>query len=120
VPALLEHPAAIEHHDLVGVLHGREAVRDDQRGAPRQQLLQRVLDQRLRLGVQRRGRLVQQQDGRVLEKRPGDGDPLLLPARQADAPFADLGLVSRRQPLDELLGAGIVRESPSITAGPVS
>jgi hypothetical protein len=31
--ALLDHAAALEHQDLVGIDHGREAMRDDQRGA---------------------------------------------------------------------------------------
>jgi predicted nucleotidyltransferase len=34
VAAVLDHAAVLQHQDLVGVDHGREAVRDDQRGAP--------------------------------------------------------------------------------------
>ena len=33
VAAVLDHPALLQHQDLVGVDHGREAMRDDQRGA---------------------------------------------------------------------------------------
>ena len=34
---------------------------------------------------------------------PGDGDPLLLPTRKAQAPLADQGVVSLRQFLDKLV-----------------
>jgi hypothetical protein len=30
---MLDHAAVLEHQDLVGIDHGRQAVRDDQRGA---------------------------------------------------------------------------------------
>jgi hypothetical protein len=33
--ALLDHATVVEHQDLVGIDHGREAMRDDQDGAPR-------------------------------------------------------------------------------------
>lgn len=33
VCALLAHPAAVQHQDLIGVLDGRQAVRDDDGGA---------------------------------------------------------------------------------------
>ena len=40
------------------------------------------LDQALGLGVQGRGRFVEDEDGRVLEQGPGDGQPLALAARK--------------------------------------
>ena len=52
------------------------------------------LDRRLDLAVERRGRLVQHQDRRVLEDDAGDGDALTLAARQLDAALADLGVVA--------------------------
>ena len=46
--ATLDHPAGLQHHDLVSIDHGREPVRDDQRGAADggslQGLLQGLLD----------------------------------------------------------------------------
>ena len=53
------------------------------------QPLERALDQPLAFRVERRGRLVEQQQRRVAQQRAGDGDALALAARQARAAFAD-------------------------------
>ena len=53
--------------------------------------------------VERRGRLVEQQDRRRLEDRARDGDALLLAARQLQAALADLRLVAVRQRADEVV-----------------
>ena len=50
---------------------------------PRHQPIQRLLDHRLVLGIDRRQRFVQHQDRRVAQQRAGDGDALTLAARQA-------------------------------------
>ena len=63
----------------------------------------------LRLGVQRRGRLVEDQQGRVLEQRPGDRQTLALAAGKQHAILADLGVEALRQVVDELLGVGSLR-----------
>jgi hypothetical protein len=103
VTADLGHPAALERHDGVGPADGRQAVRDDERGAVPHQVGQRVLHQQLRLGVERRGRFVQDQDRRVLQQRARDGQALALPARQPLAALADARLVPVRAALDELV-----------------
>ena len=56
--------------------------------------LERVLDLPLGVAVERRGRLVEQQDRRRLQDRAGDGDALLLAARELQAALADLGVVA--------------------------
>ena len=66
VRALGDDAAAVHHHDAVGLEHGREAMGDDQRRAPAHQVFERGLHRALALRVQRRGRLVQQQDRRIL------------------------------------------------------
>ena len=53
--------------------------------------------------VERRGRLVEDQDRRVLEDGARDAEPLALAARQAAAGFGDLGVVAIRQARDELV-----------------
>ena len=47
---------------------------------PAQGLGQRLLDQKLRFGVQVGGGLVEDHDGRILEEDPGDGQALLFTA----------------------------------------
>jgi len=68
----LGHGAAVEHDDLRGVNDGREAVRDeDDRlsaiGVSPDQVVERALNERLRLGVERRGGLVEQEEPRLAQ-----------------------------------------------------
>ena len=66
--------------------------------------VERGLHQRLALGIERRGRLVEQQQRRVAQDRARDRDALALAARQRDAALADRRVVALRQPADELVG----------------
>ena len=50
-----------------------------------------------RCPIQIAGRFVEDQNPRPLEQRPGNGDALLLPARQSRAVFANLRLIALRQ-----------------------
>ena len=61
----------------------------------------------LRGGVQPLGRLVQKQERRVLQKRPGQGDPARLAARHRAPPFADLALQSLGEAVDPAGQPGI-------------
>ena len=64
----------LHHHDAVGLFHGGQTVGHDQRRAIRAQPVDGGLHQPLTLGIQRRGRLVQQQHRRVAQDGAGDGD----------------------------------------------
>ena len=77
VVALLRHFASAKANDFVGVLDGGEAVRDDDGGASLGGVVERFLHDRFGLGVQRRGRLVQQQNLWVANQSAGDCDALL-------------------------------------------
>ena len=62
--------------DLVG-------MGDEQHGvAAGVQILDQTQDLLTRLGVEVSGRLVGEQDRRAVDQRPGDGDPLALPATE--------------------------------------
>ena len=50
--------------------------------------------ERLDLGIERRGRLVQHQDRRVLEERAGERDALPLAARQLDPALAQMRVIA--------------------------
>ena len=104
--ALLDDPAGVQHDDTVGVLHGGQAVRDDQRGATAHQAFQRGLNLTLGLVVQGRGGLVQDQDGRVLDQGARDRQALALAAGQARGVLAHLGLQAVGQALDEFQQVG--------------
>ncbi len=65
---------------------------------------ERLLHQRLALGIERRRRLVEQQQRRVAQDGAGDGETLPLAAGQRDAALADQRVEALRQAADELAG----------------
>ena len=81
VGALLDDVAGLHHQDQVGVADRRQPVRDDEARPAGAQRGHRPLDQHLGAGVDRAGRLVEDQDRRVGQERPRDGDQLLLARR---------------------------------------
>ena len=78
-------------------------MRDRDGRAPARELVQRLLHRTLGLGVQRRGRLVEDQHGRVPQHRARDRYPLLLAAGEAVATLADGGVIALGQGGDELV-----------------
>ena len=81
--ALLDDAAVLEHDDQVGIADRREPVRDDERGSVLEQQMQRLLDLSLGADVDRRRRLVEDQDPRVGEQRARERDQLALAEREA-------------------------------------
>ncbi len=94
--------AVVHHQHLIGMLDGRQAVRDDQRGAFGHQALQRILHQSLGFVVQRGSGFVEDQDRGVTQDRAGDRQALALAAGQQRAVLADRGLQLLRHARDEL------------------
>src|SRR5436309_8801358 len=78
-------------------------MRDHERGAALHQALHGTDDGVFRPRIDGTRGLVENEDGRVLEKGTGERDALALAARQAHAAFTDLCLVSVRQASDELM-----------------
>ena len=82
----LHDPAAAHHHDPVGdVVDHREVVADEEIGQAQLvlQVLQQVEDLGLDRDVQRRDRLVADQQVGPQRQRPGDADALALAAGEA-------------------------------------
>ena len=73
---------------------------------PSRSSVDRFLDTRLGLDVERAGRLVEHQDRRVLEHGAGDRDALALAARQLAAALADDRVVAVALGEDEILRCG--------------
>ena len=91
----LHQPAEVEHGDAVGeVADDAEVVRDEEVGdaALRLQLDEQVEDRRLHRHVERRGRLVADDELRVAGERPRDRDALLEPAGKLRRPRRDVAL----------------------------
>src|SRR5690606_24602864 len=77
----------------------------------------RVLDEHLGAGVHRARRLVEDEELRLGEERPGDGDELLLPGRDAATLLVDDRVVAVGQTLDEAVHAGRPGGTLDVLAG---
>lgn len=108
VRALLDDPALVEDVDDVGALDGAEAVGDGNGGAALGRLVQGGLDDVLGLGVEGRRGLVQEQDLGVADQGAGDGDALLLAAREQRALAAHDRVEAVGQRHDELVDVGLL------------
>ena len=76
----IDDPAAIHHHDPVGDLERVEFVSDEEDRAALHELPQDLVDVGLARGVDGAGELVEDQDARVAEDGPREGDLLFLAA----------------------------------------
>src|ERR1700722_18231796 len=106
VAALFDDATTIEHCDLVGHAHGREAVRYQDGDAIARQRSKMFENLRLGARVHRRSRLVEYQNIRVsAHEGTRQGDLLPLATGQFLAvlePFSQLCAVAARQLLDEV------------------
>ena len=91
---LLHDMPRVDDIDAVGVEYGGKAVCDDKARPPDHETVERRLHDLLALRVERRRRLIEDEDARVFENRARDRDALALTARNAHAAFADLGIVA--------------------------
>jgi hypothetical protein len=98
--ALLDHPAVHHAGDAVGRGHRAEAVGDHEDGPALAQPPDRLHDRGLRREVELCGGLVEDEDRRVLEPGPGEGETLGLATGQTLAPLAKHPLlpVATRKP----------------------
>ena len=92
---------------------------DDERRAPRHHLAQRRLDGLLRRRVDRGRRVVEDEDARVGEQRPGDRDALALAAGEREAALADARVVAVGQLGHEAGGLGALGGALDLRAGGV-
>ena len=93
---------------------------NDNGGPILHEVVQRPLHLAFRLGIQGGGRLVQNQDGGVLQKRPGNGEPLLLAAGKPHPGLADHGVEAPRQGLDKVQGIGGTGRRPHLGLGGIA
>ena len=76
-----DDPASIEHDDPIGILNGRQPMRNDESRTIFHKIGQRQLHDALGLRVQGRCCFIQNQERRVAQDRSRDGQPLSLAAR---------------------------------------
>ena len=75
-----DHLPAIHHHQAIGFAQRRQAVRNRDRRASQHQVIECLLDFSLGFGVDRRSRLIEDQDTRVNQQRAGDRNALAFAA----------------------------------------
>src|SRR5207245_6018094 len=101
--ALLDHTPFLEDKDRGSLSDRHEVVRNDDRRPPAHQTPQGLKDPVPGLGIEVSGRLVQDEDGRVANHRPRNGDPLTLTAAEASALLPTDRIISVRERSDELM-----------------
>src|SRR5947209_449916 len=102
----LDDTAAVEDADKIGIDDRRQPVRNHDRRTTAHQRSQGGLYLALALGIERRGRLVEQQDRGVLQHRAGDRQALALSAGEAQPMLADDRVVALRKLADEAVRSG--------------
>src|SRR4029077_3766188 len=105
VASLLDDATVLEDDDEIRVPDGRQAVRDDEGGPAREQDPERLLDLPLGPDVDRRRRLVENQDVRVGQQGTRDRDELTLAEGKSGAALLQLCLVAVLEPKDEIVRA---------------
>ena len=104
--------AAFEDDDPIGHPHRGEAVRDQDRRPPHRQLAEAIEHRVLRLGVERRGGLVENEDvGLLAHEAARERDLLPLTARELDAvlePAPERRLDAGAEARDERVGAAVL------------
>ncbi len=95
------HPSPIQVHDLVGQLDRCPPVCDDNHRGRARPLPQTSQDGRLDPRIDAGCRVVENEQARLADQRPGQGDPLALPAGQRGSAFADLRVETGGQCRDE-------------------
>ena len=73
VITLLNNSTFLDDQNTVGPLDRRETVGNYKGRAIFEKLVKRILYQPFALGIETRGGLIKNQDGRVLDKGPSDG-----------------------------------------------
>ena len=95
------------------MLNGRKSVRNDQHGANVFHLLQRILDQDFRLGVDVGRCFVQNHHRRTVDDGPGKGKQLPLSGGEIIAPLPDDLIQSLLLTGDEGIGVDIFAGLPN-------
>ena len=77
---LFDDTSLVHHDDPISGADGREAMCDNDSRPPLHQSVECILDQLLGFGIQRRSRLVEEEQWGIPQKSAGDCDTLALSA----------------------------------------
>ena len=101
--SLLDDIAVLHHEDAVRIPNRGEAVRYDKAGPAPHQVIHRLLDPHLGPGVDRTGRLVEDQDFGIGQDGSRNGQQLLLSLGDIARFLVEFHVVAVRQRLDEVV-----------------
>ena len=104
--ALLHHPPAVDDQDQICRQDGAQAVSDDDARPLTHDALQRLLNERFRFAVQAAGGFVQNQDTRVFEDDPRDGQALFFATAEPVSALSHHGIVPIRQFAHKIMNIG--------------
>src|SRR5712671_465346 len=107
--AALDDTAVAQNDDLVGVAHGRSAVRDQNGSAPVHDAPQACEDALFGLRVHAGERIVKDQYAWVADNGAGNGGALLLASGEGDAALANYGFIFVGEAFNVGIEAGDLR-----------
>ena len=107
----------VQHQDAVGVLHAGNALGDDDACGAWDGAGEVCADARVRGGIHGAGGIVENQYLRPFEQRPGDAQPLPLPAGKVAAAALNAAFVALRQTRYKIVRAGQAAGFPALRAG---
>ena len=92
--SFFDDAAMVDDDDVVGIADRTQAMGDDDGRTAFHEAVQGGLDDFFAFRIEGRRRFIEDEDARVLEDGPGDGDTLALAAGQGAAAVADEGFVA--------------------------
>lgn len=98
--------AMIHDENQIRIQNGAQAVSDDKAGSVFHHIVNSGLQFLFEPGVDRAGRLVENENLRIFENRSGDGQKLLFPLREVVGVFSQPGLQTIRQSFNCLFESG--------------
>ncbi len=104
--AAFDNPPLVKNQNPIHFPQCGQAVGNCQHGFAFHQVGKGFLDVAFALAVERGGCFVKDQDRRVLQNCPGEGNPLSFPAGKDYPAVAHFGLVTVGKAADKIIGTG--------------
>ena len=100
------HRPVVHDNDPVAVLHRGNSLRDDELCGIGHVFRKPLPDLCIRRRIYRTGRIIKNQNLRILQQRSRNAEPLLLSAGDIRASLLNIGVIALRKPLDKLIRTG--------------
>ena len=104
--SLSDNPAAVHNQNQIRVFDGCHTLGDDQLGGIGYLFSKGLADHGVGMGVHGGGGVVQNQNCGFFQQRPGNAQPLLLPAGDIRAALLNVSVVLVGEALNKVIGSG--------------